>query len=462
MIEQNDADQDSIRQKRLLRLAQLEARNKSQNENEENNESSKIKIPKEEPKEEPEKNEPMEISPVIKPNAFSALSSNNSSASSLNTQRKNSKIEAIVTFLSQNEDDWDDQQYKTIFNCTINENEGNLTFLKELAEDLISENLPLKITTNIIERLLYARLSLDDNAKDDAIPLFDYLVNCWKKLTEIQRKTNKLLSEKDITQMQKKELKDKVKERVERLNATKELIVSYSGFVISTLVEVFPQPQRVIDLGPKYIAIKLLNLNEFELENQLPNIFFDEFINRFSDNLDEIFNPILKHIMDEMNKQNLQKNYNAPLKAAEKLLTNKLIAAIVPNFEFWNPESVTAREIEDKAFLGVFYSKVSAFPDSDSGTSQAYFSNRNSFSYSLSYENNINGFEIGTRNPDSVKASMNSLCSLVENIQSKLYSMTMSIIRANPTTREAVLKFFGDTITKNHSREKIQVYNHVI
>ena len=35
--------------------------------------------------------------------------------------------------------------------------------------------------------------------------------------------------------------------------------------------------------------------------------------------------------------------------------------------------------------------------------------------------------------------------------------MTMSIIRANPTAREAVLKFFGDTITKNHSREKIQV-----
>jgi len=33
----------------------------------------------------------------------------------------------------------------------------------------------------------------------------------------------------------------------------------------------------------------------------------------------------------------------------------------------------------------------------------------------------------------------------------------MSIIRAGPTSREAVLKFFGDTITKNHSREKIQV-----
>lgn len=41
--------------------------------------------------------------------------------------------------------------------------------------------------------------------------------------------------------------------------------------------------------------------------------------------------------------------------------------------------------------------------------------------------------------------------------KSTLFSMTMSIIRAGPQSREAVLKFFGDTITKNHSREKIQV-----
>ncbi|ORX34333.1 hypothetical protein BCR36DRAFT_588563 [Piromyces finnis] len=211
------------------------------------------------------------------------------------------------------------------------------------------------------KRLISCTLSLDDNANDNAVPLFDYLVNCWRALCEI------------------------------------------------------------------------------------------------SDNIEEIFDPILKYIMDEMNKQNLNKNYLPPLNAVSKLLTNKLIAAIVPTLNYWNPESVTAKEIEDKTFLGVFYSKVSAFPDSDSGISQAYFSNRNSFSYSTAYENNINGFEIGSRNPDDVKASQNSLCSLVENVQSTLFSMTMSIIRAGLSSREAVLKFFGDTITKNQSREKIQI-----
>jgi len=44
MIEQNEADQDSIRQKRLLRLAQLEAQNENQNVNEkENSESNEAK-----------------------------------------------------------------------------------------------------------------------------------------------------------------------------------------------------------------------------------------------------------------------------------------------------------------------------------------------------------------------------------------------------------------------------------
>lgn len=30
-------------------------------------------------------------------------------------------MEAIATFLSQNEDDWDDHQYKKIFRCGLNE-----------------------------------------------------------------------------------------------------------------------------------------------------------------------------------------------------------------------------------------------------------------------------------------------------------------------------------------------------
>jgi len=423
MIEQNEADQDSIRQKRLLRLAQLEAQNENQNEKE-STEENESKRPKEEIKAEPKRSESKPATPIAKPNAFSSLASpkSQSSSSSPISHKKKNKMEAIATFLSQNEDDWDDQQYKKIFRCCLNEKEstenGELIYLKELSEDLISENLPMKITTSIIERLLVARLSLDENAEDNATPLFDYLVSCWRALCEVQRKVNKLLLEKDISEVQKNELNNKVKERIERLNISKELIVSYSGFVISTLAEMFPQSQRALDLGPKCIAEKLLNSNAFELENQLPTLFFDEFVKRFSsDNLSDIFEPILKHIMDEMNKQNLNKNYLPPLNAASRLLTNKVIAALVPTLEFWNPETSTAREIEDKSFLGAFYSKVSAFPDSDSGISQAYFSNRNTFSYSTSYENNINGFEIGTRNPDDVKASMNSLRTVVENVQ---------------------------------------------
>lgn len=141
-----------------------------------------------------------------------------------------------------------------------------MKYLKELSEDLISENLPLKITTSIIERLLVARLSLDENSDDNAIPLFDYLVGCWRALCEVQRKTNKLLLEKDISEAQKNELNTKVKERVERLNIAKELIVSYSGFVISTLAEMFPQSQRFLFYYIFFFFIR--NIMNYNIVNQ--------------------------------------------------------------------------------------------------------------------------------------------------------------------------------------------------
>jgi len=65
-----------IRQKRLLRLAQLEANNENKTENNEENASNEIQTPKYEPK----KVEPKIQSPIEKPNAFSSLASMNSSS----------------------------------------------------------------------------------------------------------------------------------------------------------------------------------------------------------------------------------------------------------------------------------------------------------------------------------------------------------------------------------------------
>lgn len=464
MTEQDQADYQSIRQKRLLKLEKL-----NQNKNESSNENNKNELAEKKEKESSLMDMSIDNSPKITPKTVltnaSSSSLNNNSISSISKNKNKNKTEAIIKFLSQSEIDFDDQQYENIFNCTLKKDNSNnnLIFLQDLYEELLSEELPLKIDSSIIERVIISRLSMPQNSDVNAIPLFDYLIECWKKLCEVQRKIKKLLQTKLENEVQKKELEEKIEERINRMNASSKLIISYSGFVISPgLNEMFPQSERVLEMGPKCIAIKLLNSNSIEVENQLPNLFLSEFIKRFEENLGEIFEPVIKYVMDEMNKQNLNKEYVHPLRVISTLVTYKSIAALIPTFSFWNPEGVQPREIEEKSFLGAFYSKVSAFPDSDSGISQSFFSNRNSFgNYSSTFENEMNGFGIGSRKPVDVDTAMNSLRTIVNNVQTNLYTITMAIIRAtpssNPTSREAVLKYFGDVIMKNQSREKIQV-----
>jgi len=43
-------------------------------------------------------------------------------------------MEVVVSFLSQAEDDWDDQQYKKIFNCTLNEVIYNMKYYYKFFE----------------------------------------------------------------------------------------------------------------------------------------------------------------------------------------------------------------------------------------------------------------------------------------------------------------------------------------
>jgi hypothetical protein len=165
-------------------------------------------------------------------------------------------------------------------------------FLSDLAAELKSENASLRFSSETIDRALHARLSLPSNSDPTSTPLFDYLVSTWKRCNEASKKIQAVI-QKSASASLSKEDTDKLNKlaasRGEVISTAKNLAVSYSGLVVSPdMAESFPQRHDVLAVGAGWIASKLL-LDPFATEEELPKLFFDDFVARFDgDGLDEV------------------------------------------------------------------------------------------------------------------------------------------------------------------------------
>jgi hypothetical protein len=115
--------------------------------------------------------------------------------------------------------------------------------LPGLIPELQADNLPIKFSASIIDRVLHARLSSETNEDPSSQPLFDYLVGSWKRTVEARKRVNQVMDKAPaVPEDAKIGLKEKVAKRLEILNAIRELAVSYSGLVIMPgMAESFPQ-----------------------------------------------------------------------------------------------------------------------------------------------------------------------------------------------------------------------------
>ncbi|KAI9096092.1 ubiquitin elongating factor core-domain-containing protein [Phlyctochytrium arcticum] len=364
-----------------------------------------------------------------------------------------SNARIVANFLAQSDDDWVSDSYERILQCTVDESivaSKGYKLVPELVEEFKAEGLPLRVTKEQIERVLYARLSLPENAGDSSIPLFDYLIGCWKRVQTTKGGVRSIVERGQGDP----QLAETAKRRVEGLEPLRALLVSYSALVVNPeMADTFPQPKWAAELGPSYVARKLLLDSADEVEAALPRDFLEEFIS-FHDSADlpQTISPIINSICARMREEPLYKSYQIPLRAFGHLLTFREIAIMLPSLKNWIVES-SAKTFEVLTILGPFFSKLSTFPDVDPKLAEHYFASSNPFGEMNSV---LGNFYIGARNAGDVRATMASLRGLADVARSQLHGITMGLIKASPETREGVLAYFGAAIAVNTKRGRMQ------
>ncbi|BEI85504.1 hypothetical protein CcaverHIS002_0509050 [Cutaneotrichosporon cavernicola] len=168
---------------------------------------------------------------------------------------------------------WESTKVAAVFSVTLKKSiaersDWTLCWLKSLAEEIAEESpgdhTKLNVSLDIRDRLLIARLSLDPNAmatSDDPDQLmvlagmpqnetvFEYLTGCWKRLYAANREMSRLgYSAAEKIQWTK------------AFDELKRLIISYAGMTLED-PSMFPQPAAREDLGPAEFLPLLLGVN---------------------------------------------------------------------------------------------------------------------------------------------------------------------------------------------------------
>ncbi|CAG8633819.1 500_t:CDS:10 [Dentiscutata erythropus] len=175
-------------------------------------------------------------------------------------------------------EDWQNDTISKILQITLDkstaEKSGNrLIYLDSVVKTLMEENPgtdSFKLSKSTIDSALFARLSIDPNQMSDSdqppqIPLFDYLLDSWKKASEIKRSTR---ASKTLEQ-------SVINERVDVIDHLKELIINYVQYVLLYPNDL-PQVRKLslVTLSEmKPLADKITKLRNWNSPNTNARIF---------------------------------------------------------------------------------------------------------------------------------------------------------------------------------------------
>ncbi|KAG6816241.1 hypothetical protein H0H87_007478 [Tephrocybe sp. NHM501043] len=346
---------------------------------------------------------------------------------------------------------WEHDTVSFVFKTTLEQSvaEGSAyetVWLKQLAEELESEGLKnTPLDADIADRILIARLELDPGAMSDdleylpvlaSLPAqqttFEYLVGAWKRVNAIKSALVK-------------------KAPLVRLEKLRELIISYTGLTLQE-PEMFPQPSGR-PLGPLELVAALLALSASDplssTRNGSPNAltpsdidqFLQDLARRFEpDNeLDGVLGPVVKALLFHeslFRPEGLgggDTSWRGVVGGLEALVSIKAIAAMITRMEEWNPSNVTAPNFERVAILGPLL-RLGVFSREWPALGQSYFSDPDK------------------RSREDVESSFASLRATLKSLQSSLYQVFNTLVRAGPEPREAVLQFFARVIALNSRR----------
>lgn len=333
-------------------------------------------------------------------------------------------------------------------------------WLKHLAEEMQSEGLKnAQFSADLADRVLIARLELDPQSMTDdldylpvlaSLPAqqttFEYLVGCWKRVNS----TRSALIKKGYSPLE-------TQNALARLEKIRDLVISYAGLTLQE-PDMFPQPTGR-PLGPPELVAPLLSLSALSAPllpspTSSPNVltsadidqFLQDIARRFEpDNeIDDVLGPVVKQLLFHeslFRPEGLgggDASWRGVVSGLEVLVSIKSIAVMITRMEEWNPLNATAPTFEHWSLLGPLC-RLGVFPREWPTIAKTYFSDPEK------------------RTRDDIESSYASLRGTLKSLQSSLFQIFNTLVRASPESREAVLQYFARVISLNIKRAGMQV-----
>ncbi|RUP52168.1 hypothetical protein BC936DRAFT_138761 [Jimgerdemannia flammicorona] len=342
-------------------------------------------------------------------------------------------------------EDWQNEALSRILQVTLNPDavsKGGVRhiYLITLAVELECETSadtprPFRITADIFDKTLIARLSIDPNNPGDEyaefaaelrVPLFEYMLSCWRRVQEIRKGmwTNEpgRISAADRCAGQDQG----IARLVRRVGVADAGHVSASAAVsIICGGELKTSTGQDVPLGSEQLVPRLLV--DTDTAEGLPDEFFKEMVARFKDEDDalvQIFGPALTGLSGRIRGETILGDYWPPVR--------------LPSLPNWDPAFSTPRTIELMSLLGPFF-RLSVFPDDQPSVAENYFANSEG------------------RNKADIDSAITSLRGTVRTIQNNLFGILNNIVRASPTGKDGVLSYLASVARKNEKRAQMQV-----
>ncbi|KAI0755049.1 ubiquitin elongating factor core-domain-containing protein [Daedaleopsis nitida] len=355
---------------------------------------------------------------------------------------------------------WEDETVSAVFNVTLKkevaEKSGyEVVWLKNLADELQSEGLSLQLSGEVADRILIARLELDPQGMSDdldflpvlaSLPsqqtVLEFLIGSWKRLNTARS----TVLRKNYTPLQQQQATDV-------LDKLRDLIISYTGLTLQE-PEMFPQPSvtgkefGAQELVPSFMSLSALSgpylsasssnlLDSSEIE-----LFLQDLVKRFEPDgeLDSVLGPVVvKLCWHESLDVGFASGdgWRGIISGLEALVSVKAVANMITRLPEWNPD-VTAPEFELKSLMGRLL-RLGVFHREWPSIASSYFSNHE------------------TRPPGELSSATASLRGTLKTLQTSLFQVLNTLVRASPSARESVLQFFARAINLNRRRAGMQV-----
>lgn len=314
---------------------------------------------------------------------------------------------------------WQHNTIQDIFSVAIDrssQKDTQIITLDSLREELEEEMAaPILLSTDLLDRVLWSTFTQHKSLSSP----FDYLWTCWSRAGDLKRLLNKNRGSPDY------EAKLEVLDNIQTICKSYTVLVTTTDMIESDL----KSPQ--INVGARLISKISASLTA-------PWDFVHACIDQAEKDgmLNEFLTQIIQYLHGNLAKVMYTGDYKPYLSALEGLMTSRVMANQITVMQgFHVPSNCEAPNIVTSTILGPFLGispldgdgPIRNFPNSD------------------------------ILSPMDIRRMSQDIQSEHKVIQNRLFEICNRIVRASADARQALLKYFGDVINKNHKRLAMRV-----